>query len=452
MSLEREWLAALALQYVDTNNSSVRKSLDRIFENSEYNNHLIRSTVNALVTETIRRKNIIDRLANYALDRSYQFKQSPYPSLKRLDTKLRNLLRILIYRIKFEKHQSELVLNTTKIILSEKYPNFVSLFVNWLSMILELEVDQFIDNLDDPIEKLALKTWEPYFLVKRFCEVYNEKAEVILKYFKTNSPIYLRINHLKDKTVAFEELNRKNVVLEQDKYMTDVYKVITSDIPIARLDGFKNGYFYIQSRSSCFITYFLNPQQNDKILDSCSAPGSKTTHISSLTNDTSNITALEIDPKRILMLKDTLTRSNVQSVSIVEGDARNPPLEKSSLFDKILLDAPCSGSGILSTKAHAKWRIKNSLIKKYAQLQFEILDSVANFLKKDGFLLYSTCSLLPEENEEVVSKFLGSNRNFKPVELNFPELGEELILKGKRLLPQEVDSEGFSVFLLKRTS
>ena len=85
-------------------------------------------------------------------------------------------------------------------------------------------------------------------------------------------------------------------------------------------------------------------------------------------------------------------------------------------------------------------------------MQFEILDSVANYLKKDGFLLYSTCSLLPEENEEVVSKFLGSNRNFKPVELNFPELGEELILKGKRLLPQEVDSEGFSVFLLKRIS
>ena len=201
--------------------------------------------------------------------------------------------------------------------------------------------------------------------MQRFYQIYQEKAKVILEYFKENSPVYIRINNLKDKTVAFKEFNEFNVVLEQDKYMKDVYKVIKSDVPMARLKGFKSGFFYIQSRSSAFISYFLDPQENENILDSCEAPGSKTTHIASLTHNSCKIFALEIDKKRIEMLRKTLERCGVKEVNVLNEDARDPNLTFVESFDKILLDAPCSGSGTLSTKNHAKWRIKNSLIKKY---------------------------------------------------------------------------------------
>lgn len=452
MNTEREWLAALALQYVDNNNISIRKALDKIFGNSQEDTQVIRSTINALVVETIRRKNIIDRLANKVLDQVFQSKQSSYPSLKRLNSRIKSFLRIMIYRLKFENHPIELVLKTANTILTKENESFTESFYLWLSLVNEIHVDQFIAESGDPIEQLALSTWEPYFLVKRFQEVFGEIALPILKYFQTNAPVYIRINSLKDTDVVYEEFKANNVILEKDKYMSDVFKVIESDVPIARLNGFKNGNFYIQSRSSCFISHFLNPQKNESILDTCSAPGSKTTHIASLTKDTSILTALEIDPSRVDILKKTLARSNVHSIKVIQADARDPPFGTDLRFDKILLDAPCSGSGTLSTKTHAKWRIKNPLIKKYSQLQYEILSKISQYLKIGGFLLYSTCSLLPEENEEIISNFLSNNQNFSSIDLPFPDLGQLIEYHGKRLLPHEIDSEGFSVFLLKRIS
>ena len=242
--------------------------------------------------------------------------------------------------------------------------------------------------------------------------VFHDKAADIFEYFKGYSPIFIRFNYLKDKNIVLEELEKYNVVLEPDPLMKDVFKVVKSDIPIARFQGFKNGYFYIQSRSSSLISYFLDPKENETILDSCAAPGSKTTHIASLTHNSCEITALEVDIKRSQILKNTLQRCGVTSVTVLSGDATNPPFKEDTLFDKILIDAPCSGSGTLSSKTYAKWRIKNSLIKQYSQLQFEIISQVSKYLKKDGLLLYSTCSLLPEENEEIISKFLKENHNF----------------------------------------
>lgn len=451
MNIEREWLATIALNLVDSYNYSTRRALDKLTEDYNIDDQAIRATINALISETIRRKNIIDRLANAVLDKSFQNKQNPYPSLKRLDAKVKNFLRIMIYRMKFESHPSELIINTSKTILSKKYSDITNTFVLWLDMIISIDINDLIASLEDPVDRLALQTWEPYFLVKRFYEVYQDKAHLILEYFKKNSPIFVRINNLKDKTVAFKEFDQYNVELEKDTYMPDVYKVLKSDVPMARLNGFKKGYFYIQSRSSALIAHLLNPQEGETILDTCSAPGSKTTHIASLTNDLAKITALEIDTNRIEMLKKTVERCGVKSIRIVSADARKPPIAPNQKFDKILLDAPCSGSGTLSTKTHAKWRIKNSLIKKYAKLQLEILEGVAPYVKEGGLLLYSTCSLLPEENEEVIKEFLTHNPSFSSVALLFPDLGESLSYQGKRLLPHVVDSEGFSIFLIQRT-
>ena len=450
MNIEREWLATLALNLVDSYNYSTRRALDKIAKDFQINEQAIKATANALISETIRRKNIIDRLANYALDNTFKEKLHTIPSIKRLDSKLKNLLRILIYRLKFELHQPELVLNTAKTILEKKYSDFIELFTLWLELLIDLDVDKLIANLDDSIERLALQTWEPYFLVKRFLETYEDKAPKILEYFKQNSPVYIRINNLKDKTIAFKEFEEYHVSLEQDPYMTDVFKVSTSDVPMARLDGFKNGFFYIQSRSSAIISYLLNPQEGEVILDSCAAPGSKTTHISSLTHNNCLLTAMEVDKDRTEILKKTTERCGVRSITILNGDARDPPFEDGQKFDKILLDAPCSGSGTLSTKTYAKWRIKNSLIGKYSKLQNDLLSGISSFVKSGGILLYSTCSLFPEENEDIIKKFLENNPIFDPIELPLPEIGTKIAFKGKRLFPHEMDSEGFSIFLLKR--
>jgi 16S rRNA (cytosine967-C5)-methyltransferase len=450
MNFEREWLAALALNLVDSKNFSPRRTLELLITSKSTENQSIKATINALVIETIRRKNIIDKIANHVLNIVFQNKKSRIPSLKRLDAKLKNFLRIMIYRLKFEMHPFENILNTTRFILSVKYGGYIDLFVNLLHLINDIDINSLIASVDDPLEQLALKTWEPYFLVKRFTEIYKSESDSILNYFKNISPVFIRINDLKDSSKAFEEFDLKNAVLEQDGYMKDVFKVLRSDVPMARFNGFKEGYFYIQSRTSSLIAHLLNPHDGEYILDACAAPGSKTSHILSLTRDKCRITALEIDPKRLNMLQNTLERQNIHSVEIVKGDARSSPFSPERRFDKILVDAPCTGSGTLANKPYAKWRIKNSLVSRYSQLQYEILSEISKYLKVGGSLLYSTCSLLPEENENIVEEFLKKHTNFETQEVPFPDLGENIPFKGKRYLPHKVDSEGFTVFLLKK--
>ena len=196
MNSEREWLATLVLQFVENKNSSIRKALDKIFGKPQEDTQAIRSTINALVVETNRRKNIIDRLANKVLDQTFQSKLNPYPSLKRLDSKIKCFLRIMIYSLIFEIHPEELVLKTATMILSNENINFVELFNLWLISISLVNIDELISQIQDPIEQIALKTWEPYFLVKRFQEVFGNSTLDILCYFQKNPPVYLRINLL----------------------------------------------------------------------------------------------------------------------------------------------------------------------------------------------------------------------------------------------------------------
>lgn len=451
MSEEREWHAALALNLVDKKNYSTRRALDSLSRMKL--NALERATSYALIIETIRRMNIINRLINDAIRKIRIKKTNELNSIKNLkDPKLKNLLRIFVYRLKFEGHAPEFVFNTSKIILlSKNYHFYVELFDKWLKSISLLKLDQFLNEISDPIEKLSLTYNQTYYLSKKFFEQFKSNTESILRYLQHSSPVYIRINSLKSISSVYDEFELEGVTIEKDLIMSDVFKIVNSKIPVARLNGFKKGNFYIQSRSSCLISYLLDPAENELILDSCAAPGSKTSHMASLTNNNSKIYAVEVNEKRFEILSSTLSRLNVNCVTPVLGDATSQlPIPEGILFDKILIDAPCSGSGSIATNPHTKWRINKQLVTKYSKFQDKIINNISKYVKNDGILLYSTCSLLKEENENIISNFLENNNEFKPINLKYDKIGQKIEFKGKRLIPHELDSEGFSIFLMKK--
>ncbi len=188
--------------------------------------------------------------------------------------------------------------------------------------------------------------------------------------------------------------------------------------PSKNLPGYSDGLWTIQDRSSQWIAPLLNPKEGEKILDACAAPGSKSTHLAELTNDSAEIIAVDRSAKRLKILQSNLERLNLKSVNTLKADATslielNPKFI--SYFDKILLDAPCSGIGTLSRNPDSRWSLSKEKIKSLTLLQEKLLESIFPLLKKDGTLVYSTCTICPDENNLLIERFIEKNKTLKLV-------------------------------------
>ena len=169
-------------------------------------------------------------------------------------------------------------------------------------------------------------------------------------------------------------------------------------------------------QSSQWVAPLLNPMKGEKILDACSAPGSKTTHIAQLANDDAEILAVDRSEKRLKILQSNLERLNIKSVKTLKADATSLVDIKPNLisyFDKILIDAPCSGIGTLARNPDSRWSLSKDKINQLILLQERLLESVLPLLKRNGTLVYSTCTICPEENNFLIKRFLTKNKEIK---------------------------------------
>ena len=160
------------------------------------------------------------------------------------------------------------------------------------------------------------------------------------------------------------------------------------------------------------VAQFLKVEKSNAVLDMCAAPGGKTTHIAELLGDTGRICALDISLKRLQSVQENCQRMGVQNVFIVCGDASGERVPFHVKFDRVLIDAPCSNTGVLSRRVEARWRLKEEDINKLTTLQYSILKTGAAMLKPGGYLVYSTCSIEPEENQDIIKKFLNNESQF----------------------------------------
>jgi 16S rRNA (cytosine967-C5)-methyltransferase len=185
---------------------------------------------------------------------------------------------------------------------------------------------------------------------------------------------------------------------------------LKSHPPLNSLASFLDGWFYIQDPSTLLAPKFLDAKPGETILDLCAAPGGKTTFIAQLINNEGKIAACDISEERLKLVQENCTRLGVTCVEAILSSTLN---SQPSTFDRILVDAPCSNTGVMRRRVDLRWRISPEEILRLKQTQLDLLKLAASKLKSGGVLVYSTCSLEPEENSEVVKEFLREHKNFK---------------------------------------
>lgn len=235
-------------------------------------------------------------------------------------------------------------------------------------------------------------------------EYENTWVEKIIDGYNCHRKTTFRINTLKiDKKFVLDELKKNNIFVEEVSWYKDAFILKEKkEQNLFELELYKEGYIYLQSLSSMLPVLFLNPKENDHILDMASSPGSKTTQIATLLQNKGCITACEVNKARLERLKYNLQKQGVTCCTTMLIDARN--LDNFFSFDKILLDAPCSGSGTLSSTFHNHQFFTENLIEKTSKIQVDLLKKALQLLKPNQEMIYSTCSILKEENENVLER------------------------------------------------
>lgn len=261
----------------------------------------------------------------------------------------------------------------------------------------------------------------PEFLKNKLISQYGEEqTNKIIDGYKESRVVSLRINTIKSsKKEILSVLNENNITYEIISWYDNALIVNTTEDTLRELDIYKDGKIYLQSLSSQLPPLFLNPQENEMILDMAAAPGGKTTEIAALSNNKAMITAIEKNKIRSERLQYNIDKQGAKKVTILNTDARN--LNEYFIFDKILLDAPCSGSGTFTNNNFENFN--EDLVNRSIKFQTSLINEGIKHLKIGGELIYSTCSILEEENESIIQNILSDSIELIPLDItNYKDL------------------------------
>ena len=336
--------------------------------------------------------------------------------LKKISTWILNILRMGIYQIVFlDKIPKSAAVNES-VNLAKRYGHKSSSnFVNAVLRKVSKQDYQDFYEISEPIERISKTTSMPIWIIEELLKENDiEKVEEICKNSNIRPKVNIRINKLKiTKEQLKEKFDQKNIKSE-DGILED-FLIIENIRNIENLDLFKEGYFTIQDQMAGLIPKVLDAKENEYILDCCSAPGGKTTYIAEMINDNGKIDAWDIHEHRVKLINENAKRLGITCIDAKVVDATKYQEENFEKYDKILLDVPCLGIGVLKRKPDIKWKRKKEDIQEIKKIQNAILQQCSKYLKKGGQMVYSTCSILKEENEDIINNFLEKNNNFELV-------------------------------------
>lgn len=304
-------------------------------------------------------------------------------------------------------------------------------------------------SLEDPISSIAINTSHPKWLIKRWIRRFGEDGSLQLAQADNKIPqLTIRTNTLR---TTRQDLLTLLAAHEVESVPTEFSPegITLRQIRSHNELDFARGLFAVQDEASQLISYLLDPKPHEKVLDACAAPGGKTTHLAQLMRDTGEITAVEKDDKRIPMLRDNIGSLGIRSVLIINDDIGS--LQNAGPFDRILLDAPCSATGVIRRHPDIKYKRKAKDLDEYRTKQIHLLRAVSRLLKEDGRLVYSVCSIEPEEGEQVVNEFLKTSQEFRIIDAEAPFLRSFVHEGFLRTYPHLHNMDGFfGVALCKR--
>ena len=320
-------------------------------------------------------------------------------------------------------------------------------FVNAITRKISVAKDSLPEIQGNKCEKLSIKYSHPLWLTEKLLSIYGEDVtEAILKENNVRTDIVVRVNTLKSNEKGLLEYSEEGVSFEKGIIPDSLRLKISGGME--NKESFKNGMFYVQDTASQVAAITLSPTEGSSVLDACSAPGGKSFLMAQLMNNKGEIVSCDIHPHKLKLINDGAKRLGIDIINSKLSDATQFDESSSERFDFILADVPCSGLGIIRKKPDIRYK-EEAEIKKLPELQMDIIKNLSKYLRPGGTLLYSTCTILPEENSDVVEAFLLENKDFFEVEEYFdiPHIKNKY---GMTLLPHISKTDGFYMCKLRR--
>ena len=429
------------------------KLLTRIEEKSGYSHILIDQEIKkqpfspkdqALLTEvvygTTQRKITLDYYINTYVH-----------SGKKVAPWVRMLLRMSIYQmVVLDRIPAHAVIHEAVEIAKKRSHKGIGSFVNGVLRNVQRKGVPETDYLTPLEKKISVETSTPQWLVSRWLSMYQEAITTeMCAANMLHKKITVRVQSLKiTRDMAMKRLSDDGIQTEKSKFSKD--GLIIREGNILRSSLFQEGYMTVQDQSSMLVAEIMKLKNDLSILDCCSAPGGKTTHIAEKMNNTGNIQAYDIQKNKIKRIREKAETLGLTNVFAEQADARTlQEKHQAESFDRVLVDAPCSGFGVIRTKPDIKYHKKEADIYNLANIQLDILNHVSPLVKKNGNMIYSTCTVDKTENENVIQAFLHEHPEYEIDNTFFHELPDFLMDSpgrsewGMQLFPQSYGTDGF---------
>lgn len=370
-----------------------------------------------LVYETVRRQNFIDAFINSVLETG---------SIDDLSLGVQAFLRLYVYQtriagkgIRFDLEEAKNIARLGRVILGWKTLQPIEPI---LGTLLTQNTKTVFEGRSDE-ERIGLLTYHPAWYVKYCFNLFGRReALTMLEADLQTPPTYVRLNTLKaNESQILEKLAEEEVQTERVEQLKYTYRIVRTKTALTRLESYREGLFYIQDMASCFETEAADPQPGMTVFDICAAPGAKTTHLAQLMQNRGAIYSIDFSRRRMRTWKAEVAHMGVKIAEPIIADVCSllPLTEKA---DVLILDPPCTSSGTFGKSPSAKWRLTRRSIHKMAEIQWQMLANLAEYVKPGGTLIYSSCSITVEENEMLIERFLKHNLDFTLAEIT-PKMG-----------------------------
>lgn len=397
-----------------------------------------------LVYGTISRLNTID----------YFLGQFVAKGLNKLQPWVRNLLRFSFYQIYYlDRIPAHAAVNEAVNIAKRRGHQGISGMVNGVLRNVIRRREELVIPQDLPAAKrISLQHSFPEWMVARWIKQYDEATAEQICISNNEAPsVSIRVNtHRTSRTAMLELLQSEGYEVEISPLSPDGI-LVHGGGNMALTSWYQEGLISVQDESSMLVAEAVQVQAGMNVLDCCAAPGGKSVHLAEKMNNNGHIIANDIHEHKRQLVDDQAERLQLSIIETTVGDAltlaeRYP----AGSFDRILLDAPCSGLGVIRRKPDLKWNKSMADIKEIVQLQQQLLQNISTLLKPDGILVYSTCTIERSENEAIVESFLHQNKEFEVVP--FAPLTANHATTGVQILPQDFHSDGFYIAALRKSS
>ncbi|HMB40488.1 MAG TPA: 16S rRNA (cytosine(967)-C(5))-methyltransferase RsmB [Balneolaceae bacterium] len=401
-----------------------------------------RSQVREYVQNILRRRSYLD----FIIDEFSSIK------VDEMKPRLKNVLRLGLYELLFMGGTPDYAtinesVELIKYTLGSKAGDLVNAILR--------NIQRDIKNLPKPAFKdrtklIATTFSHPEWMVKRWVKRFGEREAFQLMQANNQRPnYYVRVNNLRTKISNFKlRMEKLDIEFEESEWLPGYFKV-DSVAPFISKGLLKKGICLVQDIAAGFAPTILEPMPGETIYDLCAAPGTKSIVMSDMMEATGSITAVDVNPNRLELLAQSAMDYHAENIRIRQDDVRELNLK---LADGVLLDAPCTGTGVLSKRADLRWKRTEEELENSIKLQEELLDEAANHVTRGGRLVYSTCSIEPEENWEQIQKFLDKYDNYELEPLD-EFLPEEVLAEGGlayQTLPHKHGCDGHFGVRMKR--